>query len=111
MMNIDPQGIFDKALTSDFGIELVLDDHTTARAIRRRLYAEREKFRADGCTDYDCLSFIIKRHDVWVVPRDRLPKSEGVHALDCRPLRANELPDRILSRGRSRVGIKRTYGV
>ena len=111
MHDLSPQEIFDHSLISDFGIEIVLDDYTAARSVRRRLYAEREKLRSDGCTEYDCLSFVIKGCDLWVVPRDRLPKAKAVRTLDCRPLGANELPDRILSRGRSRVRIKGMGGI
>jgi len=100
-----PQELFDLALDSECGIEIVLDDHTSARSVRRMFYNERDKLRALGNLGYDSLSFIIKGHDLWIVPRDRLRGEQKVELLDCRPLGRGELPDRILSRGKSRVGV------
>lgn len=97
--------IFDQALASKYGIEIVPDDYRTVRNVRRRLYAAREKLRASGNLEYDDLSFLIRGHEVWVIPRKRLP-ADKTELLDCRPLCVRELPDRILSRGKSRVGLR-----
>ena len=105
MPDLTPLQIFDRAQSTTHGVELALADPKAARSVRRRLYAEREKLRAQGNHAYDNLSFIIKWHELWIVPRDRLHKTQCVSLLDCRPLQSNELPDRILSRGKSRVGI------
>ena len=68
MIEIVTQDIFDRALASEFGIELILDDHTAARSVRRRFYNERNKLRASGRITYDGLSFLIKNQCHWHGP-------------------------------------------
>ncbi len=103
MTNLTPYEILDKALASDFGIEVILEDHKSARSVRRKLYAERERLRSNGNTDYDCLSVLIKGHDIFVVPRDRIPKAAGIKSLDCRPIGQEELLQKALNRGINRL--------
>ncbi len=100
------QELFDQALISDYGLALTLDSPYDARRVRRRLYAEREKLRAMGCLDYDCLSILIRnKRELWIIPRDRITQHNGVECLSLRDLGYNELPQRILSRGKSRAGV------
>ena len=103
MTNLTPHDILDKALASDFGIELILEDHKSARSVRRKLYAERERLRSNGNINYDCLSVLIKGCDILVVPRDRIPKAAGIKSLDCRPLNQEELIQNVLNRGINRL--------
>ena len=86
MQRYSAKEIFDKALASEHGIELVLEDHTTVRSVRRHLYAEREKYRAEGNHDFDVLSFIIKGHDLWVAKKGRLEKKSLIHTIDINDL-------------------------
>ncbi len=96
------QELLDKALNSKHGIEIVLDNYGEARNTRRRFYAIREKQRAEGISKYDSLSLILKNQDIWIIRKDTLRLNETVSVIDCRPIALNELPDKILSRGKSR---------
>lgn len=96
LIDMLPQEIFDRALVSEFGIELILDDHTAAKNVRRRFYNERDKLRSTGNYAYDGLSFIIRdRCDLWIVPRCKISAPSKIKLLDCRPLKQRELPRKI----------------
>ncbi len=96
--------IMQKATTSEHGLALVFDYSYQAAMHRRRLYAEREKLRKAGETQFDNLSFLIKnKKELWVILRDN--KASMVTMQSLRLLKKEEIPKLILSRGKSRVGL------
>ena len=100
-MTLSLEQILEKAFNSKYGIEIVLDNPHAAKNTRRKLYAARENLRAQGVFQYDSLSIIIKGQDIWIVKKDTLKKKDQINVLDYRALDKNELPNKILSRGKS----------
>ncbi len=98
--------ILDRALTAQCGITIKLTDSREARYARRRLYAEREKFRRAGDNRYNDLSLLIRNsNQLLIVNRKALLRLDTLKFQQCRELRFEELPDKIFSRGKSHPGI------
>lgn len=96
--------IMQKAVTTEHGLALVFDYPYQAAIHRRRLYAEREKLRKAKETRFDSLSFLIKnKKELWVVLRNNKVSMVTIQSL--RPLKKEEIPKLILSRGKSRIGV------
>jgi hypothetical protein len=98
-----------RAAASEHGIALLVDDWSAARYLRRLLYAERDRLRRIGTTEFDTLSILIKpagevpHREVWIVPRQATARPAP--ACQSRPLGKHELPDKILARGPARPSI------
>ncbi len=88
------------------GVRIETADHREAHRLRRQLYAEREKHRARGENKYDGLSFIVKPiGDLLIFPRAAiLSEHRPDFEFPVTPLTEDELPARIRSRGKSKVG-------
>ncbi len=106
MLAADLKTLLDRALKAECGISIKFSTSETARYQRRRLYAERERLRQNGHHDYDDLSLLIRNNNqILIVKRNAIPKLNEAKFQDCRELRIDELPKKILSRGKSRWGI------
>lgn len=103
LIETPPQELLEQALSSPSGLAITLDSPYDAKRVRRRLYAEREKLRANGNNSYNILSFLIRNQcELWIIPRDKLIKPRGIECNGSRRLVQNELPSHILSRGKTR---------
>lgn len=101
----DLTSLLNRALQAECGIVVKFDSSYAARHTRRKLYAEREKLRRAGHGEYDGLSLMIRGgREVMVIKRDAVPAAQTAYA-ECRNLTPDELPQRILSRGKSRPGV------
>jgi hypothetical protein len=97
--------VMDKALGTAFGLVLKAKHYHAARQLRRRLYAVRERLRKEENNRFDALSFIVKLDgELWLVRRDMITQAQGKE-LACRPILREELPERILARGKSKPGL------
>lgn len=99
------QALFDRALSSKYGIAIDYGCLTTSHRQRRRLYAEREKVRRTGNGCYDCLSLIVREGELHIIKREALLTPVLADVLRLRDLEPGEVPRRILSRGKSYPGI------
>ena len=106
MIDDDYRALFDRALSSAYGIAVEVPDHRTARRLRRKLYGVRDKARKDGDHSLDGLSvLILLDFEVWIVKRESLPNQpldDGILLASNRSLESDELPRRIGVRGPGR---------
>lgn len=106
MNRTDVKSLMDQALSMDYGLCLSLSSESLAQHYRRKFYAAREDARKFGNYTYDDLSFIvINSVELWILKRDVANQSSSVYFQNSRPIELDELPPRILSRGKSRVGV------
>lgn len=106
MTHVKIQVLLDQALSMDYGLSISAPTPSLAKHYKRKLYAARESLRKSGRKDYDTLSFVVRNQtEVWMMKRETVNSSSELYLLDSRTLDRAELPDRILSRGKSRIGL------
>ncbi len=97
--------ILHDAISAKFGLVLVTPSYLHAKQLRRKLYAAREKLRLQGNNEFDCLSFIPQSNgELWLIRRDVKPE-KVLPEFTSRPLLREELPPRILARGKRKSGL------
>ncbi len=106
MIDDEYRALFDRALSSAYGIAMEVPDHRTARRLRRKLYGIRDKARKVGDHSLDGLSILVLLgFEVWIVKREVLPNQpldDGILLASNRSLEPDELPRRIGVRGPGR---------
>lgn len=106
MNQIDIQTLMDQAMAMDYGLSISAPNPCLAKHYRRKFYAVRETLRKDGNHNYDDLSFVLKnKADLWIIKREAINPPPKLLFINSRPLMVDELPSRILSRGKSRMGL------
>lgn len=105
MLGIRAVELMRTAIRSPPGIRIVTSDHRSALTLRRQLYGARRRARERSDTSMDGLSIIVKGSDVRLVVRsERLGAPiEGIAKI--LPLRWDEVPAIIGSRGPQRLGL------
>lgn len=99
------ESALDDAINAEFGLVLVTPSYHHAKQLRRKLYAAREKLRQQGSNEFDCLSFIPQSNgELWLIRRDVKPE-KVLPEFTSRPLLREELPPRILARGKRKSGL------
>lgn len=104
MQNLSIEIVLQQACNQSAGIVVQFQNFLQANLWRKRIYAYREKLRAQGNAQFDCLSLLIKRPAELLIVNRRIP-SIAMEFISMRELRDNEVPKHILARGKSRVGI------
>lgn len=101
----DLTSLLNRALQTECGIVVKFDSPYAARHTRRKLYAEREKLRKAGHKEYDGVSLMIRaERELMIIKRDAIPIKQTAF-VESHLLTPDELPPRILSRGKSRPGV------
>lgn len=96
-----------RAASAEFGIVLSLSNEGYAKFLRRRLYHVREQERRRGNDTFDGLSIIVRERNLLILRRDQVPRMELGTNLQSREIHADEMPDQIRARGRSRFTFHR----
>ncbi len=105
-MTHDYEDLMQSALASTHGVALELLDFQSAKRMRRQFYALREQLREKGQHAFDTLSFISKRTgELWIIRRDAMPQSTSSQLLSMRPLILEELPAKLMARGKRKPSL------
>ena len=114
MISSDYLKFLDQAIQSPCGVALEVSDARDARRIRRRLYAARDKARAEGNGSYNDLSVLVRPdYELWIVKRQLMPRLTLDDGLDTitRDLAEEELPRRVTARGPSQPRPSRLFSI
>ena len=87
MIEFTPKEIFDRALSTHYGIALEFGSNFEAKTVRRKLYAEREKLRRQDISKYDALKFIIKGRELWSIPKLALENKVEIYVESVREIK------------------------
>lgn len=108
-MSREALDLMERALASPYGIRLAAGTQEAGWGLRKRIYHERDRQRRRGSKRYDSLSIVMKEggDEIWIIRREQLPRHESRLGIEesIEPLNRNDLPRRIVSRGKSRPGI------
>ena len=98
MTRDDYMALLREALSSPHGVALEFGDWVKAEQARGRFYRLRSSLRRTGDDSFDDLSLVMKPFGgLWIVRRNRLPRSvgeDGLSTTTSRPVNRDELPDK-----------------
>jgi len=99
------------AIENPPGIKIVASDGQSAMAIRRQLYGTRRRARERSDTSMDGLSIIVKGREVRVIVRDEQVGARVNSIEKVMPLRLDEVPAIIGSRGPESLSLQGALAV
>lgn len=99
------------AIESPPGIKIVTSDHRSALKLRRQLYGTRRRARDRSDTSMDGLSVIVKGREVRVIVRAEKLGAPVNGIEKVLPLRLDEVPAIIGSRGPQSLGLRGALAV
>lgn len=86
MIEFTPKELFDRALSTHYGIAYEFGSNYEARTVRRKLYAEREKYRKQNIEKYNAIKLLVRGRELLAIPKAALENKSQIYVESVREL-------------------------